>query len=188
MCVCRCLLGWLAAALSLGHPGLAGEAHGGRRTGSGERKPGGALRDAVHRYQVVIAPGWRPIEPPQGTLVAYQAPRGRATLAVTRIDVGTRRARDLAALIADVERGVERATPGFRRRSRKIGRSGVVGTLDLVYERDAPPGSPRRIVSRYLFFARYTVVLSIGLGPAAGRAERRAAESIARSFAPFQVP
>ncbi|HWM87132.1 MAG TPA: hypothetical protein VNO33_14870 [Kofleriaceae bacterium] len=143
-----------------------------------DRLPSGALRDGAHHYQIVIARGWRPLTAPEGTLVAYQSAGGRSHLAITRIDVGRRGARDAAALVAEVERGVERATPGFRRLRRKLSEGERTATFDLWYERD---GS--QVLSRYLIFSRHTVVLSIGVD---GRDDRRAAEAMLKSFTPFQ--
>ncbi len=163
----------------------AGPARGQRGSGERDKPAGGALVDAVDHYRIAVAPGWRAISPPEGTLVAYQAPTGRAYLAITRVEVGTRRARDPAALAEAVERGVERATPGYRRVRRKLGQAGESRSpiLDLAYER-APP--PERVMSRYLFFTRHTVVLSIGLEAGAGRSERRAAEAMVKSFTPTE--
>jgi len=156
----------------------------GDRNSSEDKLPRGALRDRAHRYQIVIAPGWRPVASPDGTLIAYSAEGGRGLLAVTRIDAGTRAASDPAALAAQVERGVERATRDFRRLRRKLASSHRATTLDLSYQRSSSAGR-ERVLSRYLFFTRHTVVLSIGLRADASRSERRAAEAMVRSFGPF---
>ena len=93
-------------------------------------------------------------------------------------------ARDLEALAAQVERGVERVSRRFRRVRRKLSDSSRGATLDLVYQRTSP-GGPELVLSRYLFFSRHTVVLSIGLRADASRAERRAAEAMVKSFTPL---
>jgi len=182
----RRVIRW-ALALSLGAASLAvvaGSARGQRRGGAARKPRPGSLHDGTAQYQIVIAPGWRQTAAPEGTLVAYQAPDGRGRLAITRVGVGTRRARDAAQLAAQVERGVERATPGFRRTRRRASEAARTPVLDLWYERSA---DPPRVLSRYLFFDRHSVVLSIGLGARPSRAERRAAEAMLRSFTPFQV-
>lgn len=153
------------------------------RNGAGDDSARSALRDGDNHYQVAIASGWRPIEPPSGTLVARVAQSGRGWLAITRVDTGTRAARDIESLAVQVERGVQRATRDFRRVRRKLARSTRAATLDLSYERAGPAGT-ELVLSRYLLFARHTVVLSIGLA-GADRRERRAAEAMMRSFAPF---
>lgn len=167
----------LGGALALALLGLPADA-GPRR---GERPPAGAVTDSAARYQIVLARGWRPTRVPEGTLAAYQSPGGAAQLAITRVTTGTRW-RDAGALAVEVERGVEAASPGYRRLRRREGASSEVPTLELSYERRADPG---RILSRYLFFTRYTVVATIGLGAGASRAERRAAEAMLRSFKPY---
>ncbi len=175
----RAALAVLVALAGLG----AGQARGDRSRQ--DDPPRGALRDRTHRYQIVIAAGWRPLAAPDGTLVAYAADGGRAHLAITRVGTGTRAARDLEALAAQVERGVERATRGFRRVRRVLSTSSRGSTFDLVYRRPSPAGS-ELVLSRYLFFSRHTVVLSIGLRADAGRSDRRAAEAMVRSFFPFE--
>jgi hypothetical protein len=139
---------------------------------------GPTLSDADHQYRIAIAAGWVAVAPPDRTLVAYRSPGSRAYLAVTRIDVGTRRARDADALADAIERGVERSTPGYRRIRRRAGQAGDTSLLDLWYER----ASSRVVLSRYLFFTRHVLVLSIGLEP--GASERRAAEAMVKSFMP----
>jgi hypothetical protein len=151
-----------------------------------EDEPGatGPVRDAAHRYQLVPARAWRPVAAPEGTLVAYQGPGGRGHLAVTRVDIGLRQ-RDADVLAAEAERGVRRVTPGFRRIKQRRGETGKVPKLDLWYER-AGENAAKVILSRYLFFSRHTVVLSVGLENGASRDERRAAEAMLKSFGPFR--
>lgn len=158
--------------------GLAADAGPQRR---GKRPPPDAVTDRAAQYQIVIAPGWRQTRIPEGTLAAYQSPGGSAQLTITRVSSGTRW-RDAGALAVEVERGVENASPGYRRLRRREGESAEVPTFELSYERQADPG---RILSRYLFFTRYTVVATIGLGARASRPERRAAEAMLRSFSPY---
>ena len=66
--------------------------------------PSGGLRDGEHNYQIVIAAGWRPLEAPDGTLLAYQAAGGQ--LAITRVDVGRTGPGSNERMVADIERGV----------------------------------------------------------------------------------
>src|SRR5262245_11454181 len=120
-----------------------GQARGERQSSDRDKSPATSLSDANHHYRIRIAAGWRPIAAPEGTLVGYQAPGGRAHLAITRVEVGTRRAREPSALADAVERGVERATPGFRRTRRKLGQAGGTPILDLLYERAPSAGPPR---------------------------------------------
>jgi hypothetical protein len=176
----RARLCWLAAlALCAGAGSAGGQRRGDERSGT--------LRDEAQHYRIAVASGWRPIAAPPGTLVAYQAPGGRATLAISRIEIGLRWARDAAGLAADLERGVEQATRGFRRVGRQSSELGRVPVFDLSYRRAPGPGGDM-ILSRYLFFNRYSLVLSIGLGAGAGRSERRAAEAMVKSFVPYKVP
>jgi hypothetical protein len=172
------LLGSLSAALVLaGGDGMDSRAD--------PRANDRTLRDTAHRYRVELADGWRRLEPPAGTLAAYAAEHGRAHLAITRVDLGTRSARDPGTLGDQVERGVESATRGYRRRRRALSTSAQVPVLDLFYERAA--GSGRELIlSRYLLFPRHTVVLSIGLADGAHRRDRRAAEAMVKSFTPLR--
>jgi hypothetical protein len=166
--------------------------------------PSGALRDGDSGYQIVIASGWRPIDPPSGTLVAYQAPDGRARLALTQVEVGSRTARTFPLVVDEVERGVERVTASYRRVRRRTGQVGRVRTLDLWYRRaPTPTANPTPtptahhhhhhhhdrsrdlVLSRYLFYRTHTVVLSVGLDPGAPSGDRRAARAMLRSFTIF---
>jgi hypothetical protein len=173
----RAALAVLAALAGLG----AGQARGDRTRQ--DEPPRGALRDRTHRYQLVVADGWRPLAAPEGTLVAYGSDGGH--LAITRVAAGTRVARDLETLAAQVERGVERVTRRFRPVRRKLSDSSRGAMLDLVYQRTSPDG-PELVLSRYLFFSRHTVVLSIGLRADASRSHRRAAEAMVKSFTPLE--
>ena len=143
--------------------------------------PSGALRDGDSGYQIVVARGWVPVDPPAGTLLAYQAPGGHARLAVTRASVGSRSPRTFPRVVDDVERGVRRATHGYRRIRRRTGQIGRVRTLDLWYRR----ADHATVLSRYLFYHSYTVVLSIGLERGAAREARHAARATLRSFTIF---
>ena len=149
-------------------PALAGD----------EPMPSGTLRDGEHNYQVIIAPGWRPLEAPEGTLVAYES--GGMHLAITRVEVGRVGKREQARMVDEIERGVEQATRGYRRVKRSVAMHGIVPVMDLWYE-----AGKRLTLSRFILFRRHTVVLSIGLDGGARRAARRAAESMIQSFTPF---
>lgn len=143
--------------------------------------PSGALRDGDSGYQIVIAPGWVPVDPPAGTLLAYRAPGGHAHLAVTRVDVGSRSPHTFPRVVDDVERGVKNVTEDYRRIRRRTGQVGRVRTLDLWYRRK----DRTTVLSRYLFYHSYTVVLSIGLGRGAARGDHHAARAMLRSFTIF---
>jgi hypothetical protein len=143
-----------------------------------EPMPSGGLRDGEHNYQVVIAPGWRPLEAPEGTLIAYQS--GAMHLAITRVDVGRVGKRAQTRMVDEIERGVEQATRGYRRVKRQVVMNGIVPVMDLWYE-----SGERLTLSRFLLFRRHTMVLSVGLDRGAPRAARRAAESMIQSFVPF---
>ena len=142
--------------------------------------PSGTLQDAEHAFQIVVAPGWLPLAAPQGTLAGYREPGGTAVLAITRVELGRSGEANRPRMVDEVERGVERATPGYRRVKRALSMNGIVPVLDLAYRR-----ADGETVSRFLFFRRHTVVLSIGLDKGAPRAVRKAAEAMIRSFTPF---
>ncbi|HLU66506.1 MAG TPA: hypothetical protein VKZ63_09540 [Kofleriaceae bacterium] len=168
----------IAAALAAS----AGVAHAGR--GAAE-VASGAVRDGEHLYELVVARGWTPVTAPDGTLLAYQAPGGRAHLAVTRVAIG-RTGADRDRLVDEIERGVEGATEGYRRRSRRLRDSGPVPLLELDYDRRAAGArASSRVLTRFLLFRRHTVVLSIALEPGAPRALRKQAEAMARSFTAY---
>lgn len=143
----------------------------------------GSLQDGEHNFQIAVASGWRPLEAPRGTLLAYQAPGEKAHLSITRVEVGRVGKNQYGRMVDEIERGVERATGSYRRLKRSLSQSGIVPVLDLVYQRSAAAGHPL-VMSRFLLFRRHTVVLSIGLDPAA-RDARRGAEAMIKSFTPF---
>ena len=142
--------------------------------------PAGTLQDGEHAFQIVVTPGWLPVPAPEGTLHGYREPGGGAVLAITRVELGRAGEANRPRMVDEVERGVERATPGYRRIKRALSMDGIVPVLDLVYRRAAG-----ETLSRLLFFRRHTVVLSIGLDAGAPRAARKAAEAMVRSFKPF---
>jgi hypothetical protein len=144
----------------------------------------GTLQDGEHNYQIAVAAGWRPIDAPAGTLLAYQAPGKKAYLTVTRVEVGRTGKDNQPRMVDEIERGVEQSTASYRRLKRKLTTSGVVPILDLVYQRSAPAGGHALMMSRFLLFRRHTVVLAIGLEPDE-RAARRDAEAMVASFTPF---
>jgi len=144
----------------------------------------GTLQDGQHNYQIAIAPGWLPVDAPDGTLLAYQGPGKRAHLAITRVEVG-RVGKDLQPRMVDeIERGVEKSTRAYHRLKRKLTMSGIVPVLDLVYERSAPAGGHPLVMNRFLLFRRHTVVLSIAIDPGE-RTARRDADAMIQSFTPF---
>jgi hypothetical protein len=153
-------------------------------TGAAAGEPRGTLQDGEHNYQIAVTPGWRPVDAPEGTLLAYEGPGKKAHLAITRVEIG-RVGKELQLRMADeIERGVEKSTRSYRRLKRKLATGGVVPVLDLVYQRSAPAGSHALVLSRYLLFRRHTVVLSIGVD-ADERSIRREAEGMIQSFTPF---
>ena len=144
----------------------------------------GTLQDGEHNYQIAVAPGWRPSDAPAGTLLAYQAPGQKGHLAITRIEIGRVGKEEQPRMVDEIERGVERSTRAYKRVKRKLGMSGIVPVLDLVYQRSAQAGGHPLVMSRFLLFRRHTVVLSIGVDPAE-RTARRDAEAMIQSFSPF---
>jgi hypothetical protein len=154
---------------------LGGIAHAGEPT-----PPAGTLQDGEHAFQIVVTPGWQPVPAPDGTLAGYREASGAAVLAITRVELGRAGESNRPRMVDEVERGVERATPGYRRLRRTLTTDGIVPVLDLAYRRQAG-----ETLSRFLFFRRHTVVLSIGLEPGAPRAVRKAAEAMVKSFRPF---
>src|SRR5690606_30114785 len=91
-------------------------------------------------------------------------------LAVTRVAIG-RTGADRDRLVDEIERGVEGATEGYRRRSRRLRDSGPVPLLELDYDRRAAGArASSRVLTRFLLFRRHTVVLSIAPSAAGSRA------------------
>lgn len=144
----------------------------------------GTLQDGQHNYQISIAPGWQPVDAPEGTLLAYQGPGKAAHLAITRVEVG-RVGKDLTTRMVDeIERGVEKSTRSYRRLKRKVSMAGIVPVVDLVYQRSAAAGGHPLVMNRFLLFRRHTVVLSIALEPD-DKTARRDADAMVQSFTPF---
>lgn len=144
----------------------------------------GTLQDGEHNYQIAVATGWRPVDPPGGTLLSYQGPGKKAHLAITRVEVGRMGKDGHPRMVDEIERGVERSTRSYKRVKRKLSMDGIVPVLDLVYQRSAPTGGHPLMMSRFLLFRRHTVVLSIGVDPGS-REARRDAEAMIQSFTPF---
>lgn len=144
----------------------------------------GTLQDGQHNYQIAIAAGWQPVDPPEGTLLAYQGPGKKAHLAITRVEVGRVGKELQPRMVDEIERGVEKSTRSYHRLKRKLTSSGIVPVLDLVYQRSAPAGGHPLVMNRFLLFRRHTVVLSIGIDPD-DRAARRDADAMIQSFTPF---
>ena len=144
----------------------------------------GTLQDGQHNYQISIAPGWQPVDAPEGTLLAYEGPGKVAHLAITRVEVGRVGKELTTRMVDEIERGVEKSTRSYRRLKRKLTMAGIVPVLDLVYQRSAPAGGHPLVMNRFLLFRRHTVVLSIAIDPAE-RAARRDADAMVESFTPF---
>jgi hypothetical protein len=166
----------LAAGVVVALMAATGAAH----AGGPPPLPAGTLQDGEHAFQIVIASGWQPVAAPDGTLAAYREPGGDALLAITRVELGRAGEDNRPRMVDEVERGVERVTPGYKRLRRTLSMNGIVPVLDLAYRRAAG-----ETASRFLFFRRHTIVLSIGLEADAPRAVRRAAEAMVKSFVPF---
>lgn len=167
----------VAALLLVGPAAAAG--------GDGPAAARGTLQDGEHNYQIAVAAGWRPIDPPAGTLLSYEGPGKKGHLAITRVEIGRVAGKeDQPRMVGEIERGVERATRSYKRVKRKLTTSGIVPVLDLVYQRSAPAGGHALMMSRFLLFRRHTVVLSIGV-EADAREARRGAEAMIESFTPF---
>jgi hypothetical protein len=148
-----------------------------------EPRPPGTVVDGEHRYRLVIAEGWRPLDAPEDTLLAYAGPDGAAYLALARIDLPGRAAwQNDQSFLDAIERGVSSHADGYARISRKVHKLGEVPAMDLRYRRTDSAGMGE-VATRFLFYRTYALVLSIELGE--DHAARRQADKILASFQPY---
>jgi hypothetical protein len=167
-----------AVALGLG----VAAALGARAAGDEARAPGTVV-DGEHRYRMVVADGWRPVDA-EGTLLAYAGPERRAYMALTRIDLPGRAAwRGDQAFLDSIEAGVSGHTAGYHRASRKLSKQGQVPVMDLRYARD-DGGGMTEVATRFVFYRTYALVLAIERAPG-DRALERQVDRMLASFEPY---
>lgn len=145
------------------------------------------VRDAENRYELHVPDDWQSLAIVDALLGA-QAPDGAARLVVTRVDHPNRAAwRSERTFFSQVERGVARAADGYRRLHRRRGRLGRVPHLDLRFRRRTADG--REVVAmRFLFFRRYSLILTVSTEADRARRQRRTVRRLVRSFVPYFAP
>ncbi|MBT8495457.1 MAG: hypothetical protein KJO07_20580 [Deltaproteobacteria bacterium] len=118
------------------------------------------------------------------TLVAsFHGPSLHA--AITRIGVPNRRAwRKDESYFKEVERGLAKTTPGYRRRRLKRHKLGKVPALDLVFDRRTDDGR-ERVYARFLFFRTFSITLMVGTRAGSPRLAHRRARQLQKTFKPY---
>src|SRR5690606_25860846 len=131
--------------------------------------------------------GWMAESAEQPEILRRFQRAGGARLVVTRTDHPNRAARrGDRDFFAEVERGLARSVPDYRRHKSKTFKLGSVPALDLWFHRNR--GRQRQLIAmRFLFFRRFTLALAVSSAPSRrpvlGRAERAALSS----FKPFAL-
>jgi hypothetical protein len=166
-------LGMLAAATGSAGPAVAG------------------VRVSAHQFQHADLDGWSELpvtgrrdDTETALVVAGHRHATGALLAITRMNVSNQRAwRQDDGFFAEVEAGVERASPGYDRFHRKQHRAGSVPVLDLAFRQRTARGR-EVVLMRFLFFRRYTVVFALRAPASAYRRHDRTWRALHESFTP----
>jgi hypothetical protein len=82
----------------------------------------------------------------------------------------------------EVEAGLAAAAPGLTRTHRRVFRAGRVPALDLRYRNK---GTGAVLLTRYLFFRRYTLVLTATSQAGTTSRQRRVIKSVVQTFKPY---
>jgi hypothetical protein len=141
-------------------------------------------RDAKNQFQLQIPPSWKSARGADGTLLAFESTPSGRLLTVTRVDFPNRRAwRKDKTFYEEVERGVEESSKQYKRLARKTRKHGKVPGLDLTFRR-ASADYPV-VAMRFLFFRRYTLIVSLAYSDAAYKAHRQSGSKLVSSFKPY---
>jgi hypothetical protein len=146
----------------------------------------GELTDGKHRYQVELPDGFSLHENlAEGTLARYGDPERAIDVAIARVDYPNSPAwRDDDRFFDNVESGIRGATKRYKRIAKKRRHLGKVPTLDLWFSRQSDRARDV-VATRFLFFRRYTLVLSIAMSEEAHKRHKKLAAGIIDSFEPF---
>lgn len=153
------------------------------------------VRVSAHQFQHADLDGWseqplagRSDGPGTAQIVAGHRHPSGARLAITRMNVPNQRAwRKDEDFFAEVERGVERASPGYDRFRREQHRVGGVPALDLAFRQRSPRGR-EVVLMRFLFFRRYTLAFALRAPASAYRRHDRTWRALHESFTPHVAP
>lgn len=144
------------------------------------------LRDPGNRFTIELPAGARPAPLPEGVVLARRL-AGGLTVTVSRIEHPNRDARrGVDRYFEQVERGVAEATPHYRRLGKTLHRIGQVPVLDL-HVRRGPREARERVSMRFLFFWRYSLVLTVAGPERAVAKARRPVRRLLASFQPYIV-
>ncbi|WP_428264044.1 hypothetical protein [Haliangium sp.] len=121
-------------------------------------------------------------------LAGYRHPPSDARLAITRIRYPNLRAwRGEDSFFAEVEAGVAAAAVGLDRFHQRRQRLGRVPALDLGFRGRGPNGR-EVLLTRFLFFRRYTLALTMRVPTRGYRRHQRALRALVESFEPSFAP
>lgn len=140
--------------------------------------------DREQRYRLELPDGYAAAAgtAPDGVLARYAA--GDTAVSIARIDFANSAAwSGKAEHFTRVEAGTRAASPGYRRVDRRRHKLGKVPALDLWFERDAE-GGRKLVATRFVFFRRYTLILTAAMPAAVSRKDRERVARLVSSFEP----
>ncbi len=143
------------------------------------------LTDRTHRFAIDVDANWsRQHKVPSGTVAVFTNPKHGLQLAIARVNHPNRAAwRSRAWFFASVEQGVQRAATKYKRLHRKRHKLGRVPALDIEYRHR---GQEELVTfSRFLFFRRYSLVLSISVPAQSHGRQKKRMKAIVGSFRPY---
>jgi hypothetical protein len=148
-----------------------------------------AAEDAVdesQRYRISLPDGVTADgELPAGTLARWTDGDRGVQVAIARVDYGNTPAwRGNDRFFTSVEAGVRSAARRYQRISSQRQRLGRVPALDLWFSRDTDRG-PGVVATRFLFFRRYTLILTVTVDRGGYRRQRGRMETVVGSFEPY---
>jgi len=142
--------------------------------------------DREQRYRLELPDGFSAAAgtPPDGVIARYRDAGGSTAVSIARIDFANSAAwRGKDEHFASVESGTRAASPGYRRIERRRHKLGKVPALDLWFERDAD-GGRKLVATRFVFFRRYTLILTAAMPAAVSRKDRDRVGKLVGSFEP----
>jgi len=126
-----------------------------------------------------------PVETGEGTtlVAAFRGPSLRA--AITRVSAPNHRAwRKDVQFFKEVEDGLARSVPSYKRLRQRQHKLGKVPALDLDFRRQRG-SSAEQVVARFLFFRTFTITLMVAIPAKASRLERKRVLELRETFKPY---
>jgi hypothetical protein len=147
------------------------------------------LRSSDNYFTLGLPAGWQATTPAAGTetiLAAFENPKSEQYLAVTRVGYPNRAvSRHPSSFYAEVEEGLRKTTPGYKKLARKQRRFAHVRVLDLSF-RHTPAGRDDEVIAiRFLFFRTFSLSLAVASKASRYRRQRRSTAALVSTFRPL---